>query len=151
MATNSSKPIPYTANPLLLVLNDLMLFVQITFTWPITAGLLSIVLPLSPMKSGSLDELALTGANLWTLFLHTVLIFAQIAFILSLIPLALIGLPLLYFLYIVAFVLGNKWASGLLNGPRQQELFKSHLDCVKGDWPRHENEKWVFINGVAVG
>ncbi|OCT51184.1 hypothetical protein CLCR_08306 [Cladophialophora carrionii] len=151
MAAQTSKPLPYTANPLLLMFNDLLLFLQITFTWPITAGLLSIVLPLLPGKSGPLDELALTGPNLWALLQHFILIIAQILFLLSLIPLALLVLPVVYFLYITGFVVGNQWISRLLNGPRRQRLFQSHPDCVKGDWPEHEGEKWVFINGVAVG
>jgi hypothetical protein len=147
----TSKPLPYTANPLLLMLNDLELFLQITFTWPITAGLLSTVIPLLPARSGALDELAFTGPNLWAIFQHLFLIIGQTAFLLSLIPLALFGLPVFYFLYITGFVLGNQWVTGLLNGPRQQGLFQSHPDCVKGNWPKHDNEKWVFINGVAVG
>ncbi|EXJ58207.1 hypothetical protein A1O7_05632 [Cladophialophora yegresii CBS 114405] len=150
-AAQTSKPLPYTANPLLLMFNDLVLFVQITFTWPITAGLMSIVLPLLSTKSGPLDELALTGPNLWALFQHLILIIVQILFLLSLIPLALFGLPVFYVLYITGCVVGNQWISGLLNGPRREELFQSHPDCVAGDWPKHEGEKWVFINGVAVG
>ena len=151
MATQSSQPIPYTANPLLLIMNDLMLYVQITFTWPITAGLLSIVLPLSPMRSGTLDEMAPTVANLWTIFLHLILIVAQTFFTLSLVPLAFVGLPLLYLLYIGSFIKGNQWFSALVNGPRLRGLHESHSDCVKGHWPKYEHEKWVFINGVAVG
>ncbi|ETI22813.1 hypothetical protein G647_06889 [Cladophialophora carrionii CBS 160.54] len=151
MAAQTSTPLPYTANPLLLMFNDVLLFLQITLTWPITAGLLSIVLPLLPGKSGPLDELAWTGPNLWALLQHFILILAQILFLLSLIPLALLVLPVVYFLYITGFVVGNQWISRLLNGPRRQGLFQSHPDCVKGDWPEHEGEKWVFINGVAVG
>ncbi|OAP60227.1 hypothetical protein AYL99_05229 [Fonsecaea erecta] len=150
MATPAAKPVPYTANPLLLMLNDLMLFAEITFTWPITAGLPSIILPLLPTRSGSLDELAVTGPNLWAAFLHVVLIIAQIFFLGSLVPLAFIGLPSFYLLYIVGFVMGNQWFSVLLNGPRQRGLFESNPACVRGK-PVHDHEKWVFINGVAVG
>ncbi|OAL27915.1 hypothetical protein AYO22_03260 [Fonsecaea multimorphosa] len=150
MATPASKPIPYTANPLLLMVNDLMLFAEITFTWPITAGLPSIVLPLFPTRSGSLDELAFTGPNLWAGLLHVVLIIAQTIFLGSLVPLAFIGLPSFYLLYIVGFVMGNQWFSVLLNGPRHRGLFESNPACVRGR-PAHDHEKWVFINGVAVG
>ncbi|OAL38357.1 hypothetical protein AYO20_02416 [Fonsecaea nubica] len=150
MASPSSKPIPYTANPLLLMINDLMLFAEITFTWPITAGLPSIVLPLFPTRSGSLDELAFTGANLWAAVLHFILIVAQTIFLGSLLPLAFIGLPSFYLLYIVGFVVGNQWFTVLLNGPRRRGLFESNPECVRGK-PLHEHEKWVFINGVAVG
>ncbi|KIW32572.1 uncharacterized protein PV07_04102 [Cladophialophora immunda] len=150
MAAPASKPIPYTANPLLLMVNDLMLFAEITFTWPITAGLPSIVLPLFPTRSGSLDELAVTRANLWAAFLHVVLIIAQTIFLGSLVPLAFIGLPSFYLLYIVGFVMGNQWFTVLLNGPRRRGLFESNPACVRGK-PAHDHEKWVFINGVAVG
>jgi hypothetical protein len=150
MAEDFSKPLSYTANPLLLMFNDLILFLQITFTWPITDGLLSIVLPLSAGSSGSLDELSITPANVWTLFMHFVLIAAQVAFIISLFPLLLVGLPVFYLVYVTGFVNVNKWVSRLLNGPRRKALFQSAPDCVKGK-QEHPNERWVFINGVAVG
>ncbi|KAJ4523685.1 hypothetical protein HRR83_000332 [Exophiala dermatitidis] len=144
-----SKPLPYTANPLLLMLNDLWLFVQITFTWPLTAGLPSIILPLSPSRSKGLDELALTVPNAWSDFIHLILVVAQTLFLISLFPLAYILLPSLYLLYIVAFVLGNQWFTVLLNG-RRRSGFMSDPQCVQGkrDYP---HERWVFINGVAVG
>ncbi len=150
MAPQSSKPLPYTANPLLLMANDLLLFLQITITWPIAVGLPSIVSPMSPARAGSLDELSISGPNLWCIFQHLVLFVAQAGFIFSLVPFALVGLPLFYIIYVVGFVVGNKWVSGLINGPRPTELAHSHPSCVKG-WPEHDNEKWVFINGVAVG
>lgn len=150
MAGQASCPIPYTANPLLLLLNDLILFVEITFTWPITAGLPSIVLPIFPARSGPLDELAFTGANVWAGSLHVFLIIAQIAFLLSLVPLAYLIFPAFYFLYVIVFVVGNRYFTALLNGPRRRGLFRSNPECVRGQ-PAHEHERWVFINGVAVG
>ncbi|KAG9772084.1 hypothetical protein ABEF93_002579 [Exophiala dermatitidis] len=144
-----SKPLPYTANPLLLMLNDLWLFVQITFTWPLTAGLPSIILPLSPSRSKGLDELALTVPNAWSDFIHLILVVAQTLFLISLFPLAYILLPSLYLLYIVAFVLGNQWFTVLLNG-RRRSGFMSDPQCVQGKRV-HPHERWVFINGVAVG
>lgn len=150
--TQPSKPLPYTANPLLLMANDLMLFLQITFTWPISAGLPSTVIPLFPMRSGSLDELAFSPGNYWDIFLHVILIIAQTTFIISLFPLAVLGLPpVFYFAYVIGFILGNQWFTVLLNGPRHKGLFQSHPDCVKGNWPKYDHEKWVFINGVSVG
>ncbi|KAL2434886.1 hypothetical protein ABEF95_010088 [Exophiala dermatitidis] len=144
-----SKPLPFTANPLLLILNDLWLFVQITFTWPLTAGLPSIILPLSPSRSKGLDELALTVPNAWSDFIHLILVVAQILFLISLFPLAYILLPSLYLLYIVAFVLGNQWFTVLLNG-RRRSGFMSDPRCVQGKRV-YPHERWVFINGVAVG
>ena len=150
MAPQTSRPLPYTANPLLLMANDLILFLQITITWPITVGLPSIISPMWPAKAGSLDELSFSGPNIWRIFQHLILFFFQVGFIFSLIPFALVGLPLFYILYVVGFIVGNRWISGLINGPRRTELAHSHPDCVQ-DWPKHDNEKWVFINGVAVG
>ncbi|EXJ91264.1 hypothetical protein A1O1_04374 [Capronia coronata CBS 617.96] len=145
----SPKSLSYTANPLLLILNDLWLFAQITITWPLTAGLPSIVLPISPAQSKGLDELALTWPNLWSDLIHSILVVAQTLFLISLFPLSYILLPVLYFLYIVAFVLGNQWFTVLLNG-RRRIRFQSHPRCVEGQ-REYKHERWVFINGVAVG
>ncbi|KIW47970.1 uncharacterized protein PV06_00616 [Exophiala oligosperma] len=143
-----STPVPYTANPLYLLLSDLWLFVKITITWPPSAGLPSIILPWCPTKY--LDELALTPANIGAIFLHSLLILGQVVFLVSLVPLAFGLIPSLYFLYIIAFVLGNQLVCVLLNGRRQHTLISSNPKCVDG-WPTHPSEKWVFINGVAVG
>ncbi|KIX02811.1 uncharacterized protein Z518_08754 [Rhinocladiella mackenziei CBS 650.93] len=148
--TPSTKPLPYTANPILLIINDLWLFGQITFTWPITAGLPSIIWPPTPTRSGSLDELAFTAANAWAIALHAFLGLAQFVFLVSLVPLAFTPLSVLYFSYIVAFVLGNQWFTILLNGWRKHGLLESNPKCIEGK-AVHEHEKWVFINGVAVG
>jgi hypothetical protein len=143
-----TTPRPYTANPLLLIISDLGLFASITFTKSWSAGLPSIVLPIWPIND--LDELAVTPGNLWAIFLHVVLIIGQSLFLLSLVPLAFVLLPSLYFSYIIAFVAGNQAVSVLLNGWRQHTLVSSDPECVEG-WATHPNEKWVFINGVAVG
>ncbi|KAK5208618.1 hypothetical protein LTR47_004204 [Exophiala xenobiotica] len=143
-----TTPRPYTANPLLLIISDLGLFASITFTKSWSAGLPSIVLPIWP--TNDLDELAVTPGNLWAIFLHVVLIIGQSLFLLSLVPLAFVLLPSLYFPYIIAFVAGNQAVSVLLNGWRQHTLVSSDPECVEG-WATHPNEKWVFINGVAVG
>ena len=149
---NASRPLPYTANPLLLMANDLMLFAQITFTWPISAGLPSIVLPLWPTRSGSLDELYPDSGNLWAMFLHGILIVAQLVFLVSLVVLPFIpSFPVSYFVYAIAFVVANARFTVLINGWRRQAgFFKSNPKFIEG-WPKYENERWVFINGVAVG
>ncbi|KIW57056.1 hypothetical protein PV05_05660 [Exophiala xenobiotica] len=143
-----TTPRPYTANPLLLMLSDLGLFASITFTRSWSAGLPSIVLPIS--STNHLDELAVTPGNLWAILLHGTLIIGQTLFLFSLFPLAFGLLPSVYFLYIVGFVAGNQAVSVLLNGWRQHTLITSDPQCVEG-WAAHPNEKWVLINGVAVG
>lgn len=127
---------------------DAVLFFRITFVLPITAGLLSIVLPVFPLRSGALDELYPSPANIYAITLHTILIIAQLGFIGSLLPLALFGLPVLFYVaYLIGFVVINHAVSGLLNGrPRR---YVSQVDL--SGWPRHDDEKWYFINGVAVG
>ncbi len=142
-----AKPLPYTASPLRLVLKDTMLFLKITFVLPVIAGLPSIVLPILPFRSGPLDELYPSFANLWAVALHIVLVFAQVLFVLSLLPFAITLPGPVYGIYVIGFVLSNNAVSVLLNGPRKK--FRSDTD-MKG-WPDHDDEKWFFINGVAVG
>jgi hypothetical protein len=160
---NISKPLPYTSNAFKLFLTDVLLFIHLSITWPIWAGLLSIVLPFHPSPSGALDELAFTWENLQADVVHTILFIAQILFLISLVVLLCMGIPTaVYFGWIGAFIAGNmlfcKW---LLNGPPTQKFFAGKkyakdADATAGeDWvskdPAHEGEKWVFINGVAVG
>ena len=150
---SSSKPLPYTANPLLLMANDLMLFAAITFTWPITAGLPSIVLPLWPTRSGPLDELYLDFSNVWAMILHGILVVAQLVFLISLVVLPFIpSFPVSYIVYVIAFIVINARFTVLLNGWRREAgFFRSNPKYLEGNWPKYENERWVFINGVAVG
>ena len=144
----SSKPLPYTVSPLRLLWQDTLLFFRITFVVPITDGLLSIVLPVTPLRSGPLDELYPSAANIYAITIHTILIVVQLGFIFSLLPLAFCGLPVpFYAAYLIGFVVINHAVSGLLNG--KPKTYLSQVDL--SDWPRHDDEKWFFINGVAVG
>lgn len=145
---DSAAPLPYTANPFLLFVKDLGLFVANIFT---AGGLLSIVLPLTPTPSGGLDELYSSWQNIWAILLHAFLVVVQLVFLVSLVPFAIaIPLPILYFLYVVGFVVGNQYFTILLNGRRNRGLFRSNDKFTEGR-KLDEHEKWVFINGVAVG
>lgn len=166
---NISKPFPYTSNPFNLLATDVLLFIHLSITWPLTAGLLSIVLPLQPCGSGALDELYFSWRDLegsWgnvkADIVHTILFVAQIAFFVSLVCFLLMGVPTaLYFGYIAAFLVGNFYfCECFLNGPSDQKFFAGkeyakNQDDAGEKWvskdPSHEGEKWVLINGVAVG
>lgn len=161
---DTSKPLSYTSNTFHLLFNDCLLFVRLSITWPLTAGLLSIVLPFRPFPSGKLDELYPSKSNIWAIVVHGVLFIAQCLFLISLVALLFMGVPaILYFVYIVGFVGANMLISNVcLNGGSGQgkywvagaEYAANPTDdgeaWVSKD-PAHEGEKWVLINGVAVG
>jgi len=152
-----SQPLPYTSSPVRLALEDLWLFVRITFVWPVTKSLPSVVLPFYPFRSGPLDELYPSPQNLWALSLHIFLIFTQAAFILLLVPSVFLGLPVpllswtpTCILGVVGFVVGNDYFCILLNGTKRR--YESIVDPEWQEaWQKHDDEKWVFINGVAAG
>ena len=148
--TSISQPLPYTSSPALLALQDLWLFLRLTFTF--NGGLPSIILPIYPFRSGHLDELYPSARNILAISLHIILILTQSTFLILLLPSLFTGLPipLLAFtpatvLIITGFVIGNNYFCVLLNGTKRR--YKS---IVKPEWEKR-NEKWIFINGVAVG
>ncbi|KAF2103992.1 hypothetical protein NA57DRAFT_70204 [Rhizodiscina lignyota] len=158
----ASKRLPYTSDPLLLLVADVWLFLVLSFTWPITAGLLSIVLPLKSRGSGDLDELAFTWRNIWASSLHFVLFAAQTVFIIG-VPLSavfpLTSVPV-WLAIIILFMTGNAYFCGLLNGKpgyiygaggEYASNNKEPVDKWSSKFPKHKGERWVFINGVAVG
>ena len=159
---NIAKPLAYTSNCFKLLLTDVLLFIHLSITWPLTAGLPSIVLPFHPCGSGPLDELYLSWDNFKADIAHTFLFIAQVLFLGSLVCFLFMGLPAaLYLGYIAAFIVGNMYfCQWFLNGPPNQKFFAGE-EFVKNaeddgtEWvskdSAHEGEKWVFINGVAVG
>ena len=108
-------------------------------------------MPFTPSPSGSLDELALTWENIKCDIVHTILFVAQMGFLGSLVVLLFTGLPgILYALWVVAFIWGNMlFCRVFLNGPAGQVF--SAGEEYEGMNPEHEGERWVFVNGVAVG
>lgn len=153
MISQITQPLPYTSSPILLAIQDIYLFIRITFVFPITAGIPSIILPFFPYHSGALDELYPSYNNIKAILLHLFLIFTQGAFLLLLIPSFFFGvpIPLLAFtptclVIVIGFVVANNYFCILLNGTERR--FTSVSDP---SWPDTSDEKWVFINGVAVG
>ena len=156
-------PLAYTSNSFHLFAADVLLFIHLSITWPLTAGLPSIILPFQPAPSGHLDELYVTRDNGKAVFIHMLLFLSQLIFLLSLIWALLVAMPIpLFFGYIGAFIFVNmhlcQW---FLDGPPDQKFFagrdyaKNREETDGTKWlsrdPSHEGEKWVFINGVAVG
>lgn len=150
MVQDLSQPLPYTADPTWLALQDVWLFIRITLTWPLSAGLPSIVFPLYPFRSGKLNELYPDRDNLWVLFLHTILVFTQGASLLLLIPSVFVGIPFsptpVFFSVVIALIFGNKYFCILLNGRRRH-----YVSRIDPSWKKFEDERWIFVNGVSVG
>ena len=140
-----TAPLSYTINPWRLVWNDILLFlVHVTY-------LPSIVFPITPCRSGKLDELHPSSSNIFCILVHLVLSIAQLGFIVSL-PLSLVwpapfGIAT-FILYILGFITANKiLCNWLLNGDRP--ILRSKVDLTR--FPKHDDERWIFLNGVAVG
>lgn len=109
----------------------------------------NIVWPFTPFGSGPLDELYPSRQNIFAIVVHLILSIAQLAFLVS-IPLALV-LPIPFgvaVLYIVGFLVVNYILCLFLLNGHQAEL-ESSVDLSQ--FPSHDDEKWIFLNGVAVG
>lgn len=131
----------YTDFPWKLLAWDIYYFTQYIWALP------WIVWPITPADSGELDELAFTRQNLFCIFMHVVLCILQIAFILALpfvilLPIWVAGLGL------GAFFAVNYLLCLLLNGPT---LTYTSDPKYAPALPEHAHEKWIFLNGVAVG
>lgn len=150
--SQTRQPIPYTSSPYLLVLSDLILWIRITFVWPPWAGIPSIVLPILPFRSGKLDELYPSLANIYNVILQLIFTTIQAIFIISLPFLTTLGLtsytPILVFTTL-SFVLITRLLSDLLLNGYQHE-FSSNPSLLPNS-NLHPSEKWIFINGVAAG
>jgi hypothetical protein len=134
-------PVIYTGSPIKLFYYDVKYSVMHLFDLP------SIVFPWTPYGSGHLDELYPSIENLYSMFLHLVLFICQALFLLS-VPFWFIFPVWLVAGFVTVFMLLNSMFCFLLNG------FKMHYDSdpeITKKMPKHDNEQWVFLNGVAVG
>ncbi|KAK2058004.1 hypothetical protein LY76DRAFT_74722 [Colletotrichum caudatum] len=131
----------YTDFPYKLLAWDIYYFFQYIWALP------WIVWPVTPADSGDLDELAFTRQNLFCIFIHLVLFVLQLAFVLALpftvvLPIWVAGLAS------AAFFALNHLLCLLLNGPT---LTYTSDPKYAPERPEHAHEKWIFLNGVAVG
>ncbi|KAK2044333.1 hypothetical protein LZ31DRAFT_466620 [Colletotrichum somersetense] len=131
----------YTDFPYKLLAWDIYYFFQYIWALP------WIVWPVTPADSGDLDELAFTRQNLFCILIHLILFVLQLAFVLAL-PFAVI-LPIwVAGLASAAFFALNYLLCLLLNGPT---LTYTSDPKYAPERPEHAHEKWIFLNGVAVG
>ena len=138
----SSVPLTYTSDPFRLLWSDIRLFCRCLWAVP------NILLPLTPCLSGALDELYPSRDNIFCIGVHVFLCVFQLAFIIS-VPVSLcLLIPFSWFsLYATGFlVLNGKVCDVFLNGP---PFLESKTDL--SHFPSHDNERWIFLNGVAAG
>ena len=153
-------PIPYTANPLTLLVKDVALFFHLTLDLR-NLSLLSIVWPICPSRSPS-DELAFTRDNTIALTLHGILIVYQLFVLLFVIfgPF-FVGPTIAYLAVITIAIWLNRWFCLHTLNAHGQGLFYGGGDYAKDAQkaseqlvPKEvgqEGERWVCINGVAAG
>ncbi|KXJ85072.1 hypothetical protein Micbo1qcDRAFT_237594 [Microdochium bolleyi] len=130
----------YTDMPMKLLMWDMRSF--LTYVW----FLPWIVWPLTPHDSGDFDELAFNRANAWCIFVHIILIFLQLGFIIAL-PFTLLFPLWIDVLAITLFFLVN-WALCLLLNGKTTTMYSDPKYASEED---HPHEQWIFLNGVAVG
>jgi len=104
-------------------------------------------MPLSPTDSGDLDELSWTAANLWCVFVHAVLVGLQGSFLLSLPFLAMLPFWAVLTIFGLFIPLNNALCASI-NGEGVEFWSDPAYAPAR---PEHAHERWIFINGVAVG
>ncbi|KAK6860907.1 hypothetical protein PG995_004543 [Apiospora arundinis] len=130
----------YTDMPWKLILLDMWYAIKYSPSLP------HVLWPLFPTYT--FDELRLNVQNMWCMFIHAVLIILQVSFFLSL-PMAAF-LPGWTTLTAIGVFLSVNWVicRFLLNGPSL--IYKSRPQYAL-DRKEHQNEQWIFLNGVSVG
>ena len=140
----TERPLTYTGSPWQLFTSDIKLFFRNILYLP------CIFLPLAPWPSGPLDELYPSRTNILDIALHCVLFVLQASFLISL-PF-LTYLPFSLFMLYIGIVLGlNTLVCRLLNGGIPEDGLKSTEDQYSRAWAPHDDEYWIFLNGICVG
>ncbi|KAH8588240.1 hypothetical protein B0O99DRAFT_525448 [Bisporella sp. PMI_857] len=136
-------PHSYTGSPAELLRSDIWSALKAATMLPY------IVWPLRPTGSGEFCELYPSWANLYNIFLHVVLVFMQLPFILSVPFWVIVPLPLSWIVAgVTVFFMVNHGICYLLNGPQMRyESDPKYTQLAKA----HKHEQWIFLNGVAVG
>jgi hypothetical protein len=138
----STNALTNTTSPLALFCSDIVLIFQNLLYLP------GIVFPLTPYGSGALDELYPSAPNIRAMLIHAILVFVELAFILS-VPFFVffVGAGWVAYSGIVALIVYI--FSLCLNG-RGEMIQVSDPNILEG-FDKKEGEVWVFVNGVAVG
>ena len=141
IGSQATIPLPYTDSPLTLLRSDILAALRFYLFLPF------IIMPLRPQLSGSLSELYPSASNLWSMFLHLILVCMQLPFILS--------IPFWVFFPVWSVLIGvgifwviNRGIWHLLNGKDMATWSEAKFTTGK---EVRKNEQWIFLNGVAVG
>lgn len=137
-------PPPYTGTPWKIFVSDVKLFFKNFFYLPY------LFIPLYPWHSGALCELYPSPENLIDIALHVILSIIQLAFLVSLFTLAFLP-TFTYIGYIAVFFLLNELVCWHFNKGIPRSGLKSTEDALSQSWPRHDDEVWIFLNGICVG
>lgn len=142
VGSDDDAPVPYTASLSRLLWSDVLLCFRSFWAIP------QIFLPLTPWRSGELDELYPSLENLVNVAVHFFLVVFQFVFLLSL-PLFVVWmLPTIWIMAYVAFVLLVNYiiCRFALNG---SQAFLVSKVPVPGQ--EHQREHWIYINGISIG
>lgn len=142
----ASAPLPYTSSLLELLRGDAILIKDILVYFP-----LSFPGVLQPFWSiDRQNELSLVDSgNVGSLLLHFILIPIQISFLLNLFYVLLFPVPAAAYIGgIVVFLVLNVYVCKLLNQPGEPHISTIDLSHIP---EQHDDECWIFINGVSVG
>jgi hypothetical protein len=137
----SQSPLSWNSDPRKLLLDDFALcFTKKSF-------ILGIFTPLRYGKEADpFDELYPSWVNLKAIALHSILVVAQLGFIISL-PFFVV-FPLFWFLgYVLVFFIFNAGVCRLLNGTKLKLEASEHILPNA----KHKSEYWIYMNGVSVG
>ncbi|ORY70997.1 uncharacterized protein BCR38DRAFT_329233 [Pseudomassariella vexata] len=141
--TSTSEALPYAISPKRLLWNDFWTLLENATYLP------GIIFPVWAGRHEPLNELSSTWCNARSLAFHFILIVFQLGFICS-IPLFLFLPTTTSLAYILSFIALNELAVRSFNGPKDKEFVKIPNGGIPIA-PGTETERWVFVNGVAVG
>jgi hypothetical protein len=141
----TEAPLVCTGSPWKLFIFDLRLFFRNILYLPF------IFFPVFPWPSGPLDELYPSADNLIDIAAHVLLVIYQLVFLASL-PILANMLPVPFFvLYIAAVLELNSLICLHFNKSIPENGLKSTEDQYSQQWGPHDDEYWIFLNGICVG
>lgn len=131
----------YTDLPWKLLAYDIQYF--FIFIW----ALPWILWPMRPCDGGDFDELAFNRKNVFCIFMHAILIVLQLTFLVS-IPFLILFPVWMVLIGLAVFFAINRALCRTLNGRTLTYVSDPKYASRQEE---HAHEKWVFLNGVAVG
>lgn len=124
-----------------------LLFWDLCYVFHYARSLPLVLLPLRPRDGNDFDELAWGLKNAYCVVVHAILIVMQLVFVMC-IPLMFIPPPFVTAGFVAAFLVVNFLLSWTLNGWEMEHV--SDRKYTEGR-EAHDDEKWLYINGIATG